>query len=393
MGILSRALSRKLYNCSPAGCGGAHGVPAQTMGSKRDDARSQYWWRSRRWRVLFALVVGAVATLLHVGSRTPGVLQNYLASAGVAALAGAPAFCGSDGRRAFPWMNPADFNASFPAKKRRRSSLRGAAPPFRTLAPLFLVGCGHSGTTPLVDLLGLHPSIYAFAPNAALEYSVKADSFGRATSWAPSRNDDARIAALALRAKGANASAWLVKSPSNVCRLGYVLARLPSARVVGVVRDGRDVLLSLVERYPAADPAGTLGLGRWVNDNEALLLYAADPRVLVVRYEDLFERAPSYPALRRILRHCRVAPDDPSGVVAARARGEAAPRPPPRPAGKTVASDAHTALRAAQLKKPLATSPPRWPTQMTPALRRVFKANRRAVALLARFGYAGDSSW
>ena len=108
---------------------------------------------------------------------------------------------------------------------------------------------------------------------------------------------------------------------------------------------------------------------------------------------DLFERAPVYPALRRILRHCRVAPDDPSGVVAARARGEAAPRPPPRPAGKTVASDAHTALRAAQLKKPLATSPPRWPTQMTPALRRVFKANRRAVALLARFGYAGDSSW
>ena len=33
-----------------------------------------------------------------------------------------------------------------------------------------------------------------------------------------------------------------------MCRLGYILDRLPNARVIVIVRDGRDVFLSLRER-------------------------------------------------------------------------------------------------------------------------------------------------
>ena len=44
-------------------------------------------------------------------------------------------------------------------------------------------------------------------------------------------------------------------------------------------------------------------LGRWVNDNTAGLRYERDPRMLVVRLEDLAR--PPYATLRRVLRHHR----------------------------------------------------------------------------------------
>ena len=38
---------------------------------------------------------------------------------------------------------------------------------------------------------------------------------------------------------------------------------IKAAATVMMVRDGRDTMLSLKERYPDADPAGPLVLGRW----------------------------------------------------------------------------------------------------------------------------------
>ena len=161
---------------------------------------------------------------------------------------------------------------------------------------------------------------------------------------------------------------------------------VPSARVVALVRDGRDVMLSLMERYPDADPAGDLCLGRWVHDNTALLLYERDPRLLIERYEDLFEGAPRYPSLRRILGHYGVTYDNVADLMA---------RPASDAHGSTSAkaSAAHTRLRAQQVSKPLRTAAPRWPAELSPALKRTFKRDKAAVRLLVRFGYANDSNW
>ena len=95
-----------------------------------------------------------------------------------------------------------------------------------------------------------------------------------------SRHDDRTFADLARRKHAAH---WAVKSPSNICRLGYILKALPHARVVMMVRDGRDTMLSLAERFPNEEATGPLVLGRWINDNTAGLLFSADPRVMVVR--------------------------------------------------------------------------------------------------------------
>ncbi|KAJ8603846.1 hypothetical protein CTAYLR_000290 [Chrysophaeum taylorii] len=293
-----------------------------------------------------------------------------------------PRQCGSDGRMTWLWMNPSSFNDTF--------FRRGPAP-----RPLFLVGCGHSGTTPLVSLLALHPEIWVYAPNAALEYSVKPNSF-RAVGFAPSRRDDAHFRKLARREGGLNASRWLVKSPSNACRLGYIFRTLGGdARIVALVRDGRDVMLSLVERYPLADPAGPLCLGRWVNDNTALLLYERDPRLLVLRYEDLFLHPNrGYPTLKRLLAHAAVAREPLDLMMATRRHGGPALTTSYRRdnPSQPLASDNHTLLRAIQISRPFVRSAPRWPTQMTPHLERVFRSNRNALELLAYFGYVNSSS-
>jgi hypothetical protein len=88
-------------------------------------------------------------------------------------------------------------------------------------------------------------------------------------------------------AKRKGAWHWAVKSPSNICRLGYILKTMPHSRIVMIVRDGRDSLLSLRERFPKEDVLGDYVLGRWVNDNLAGLLYQADPRIMIIRLEDL----------------------------------------------------------------------------------------------------------
>lgn len=276
-------------------------------------------------------------------------------------------------------MNPRAFNDSW---ARKRIAVRAL--------PVFLVACGHSGTTPLVHLLSLHPNIYTVAPTPALEYSVKADSFRRVSQLVASRRDDLTFARLAVQKKGCNATRWLVKSPSNSCRLGYIFDTLPVARIVALVRDGRDVMLSLIERYPNADPGGVLGLQRWVNDNEAILLYQNDPRLLVVRYEDLFVGV-GYPTLRKILFHYRIPTN--SLHMMFKARGTIIQTPSEQVMNSAIATRAHTLLRLAQLRRPFERSEARWPNTMTPRLKRIFKASERAVALLARFDYANSSDW
>ena len=57
------------------------------------------------------------------------------------------------------------------------------------------------------------------------------------------------------------------------------------------------------------------------------------------------------------------------------------------------AAAAHTRLRAQQVSKPLRTAAPRWPAELSPALKRTFKRDKAAVRLLVRFGYANDSNW
>jgi hypothetical protein len=135
--------------------------------------------------------------------------------------------------------------------------------------PIFIVGCGHSGTTLLAAILHAHPQLAVIAEETNLFYA------GR----------PARVIAAALTAAaGAGPPCRVVeKTPKHVRNLGRILAIMPQAQIIVCVRDPRAVCLSLQRRGYGFLRA----LGRWWLDNALAARRRRDPRCHLVRYEDL----------------------------------------------------------------------------------------------------------
>ena len=75
------------------------------------------------------------------------------------------------------------------------------------------------------------------------------------------------------------------KTPKHVYRIDEIKRRFPNARVVAMVRDGRDVACSIKKRTGSLDG----GIQRWRQDNTELLKHENDDHVHRVRYEDLIQ--------------------------------------------------------------------------------------------------------
>jgi hypothetical protein len=134
----------------------------------------------------------------------------------------------------------------------------------------FVCGCGHSGTTLLARILGAHPQI--FVP------SNETNAF----------LDEARMAGRVARLQKntlASGKAYLVeKTPRHVRRMDFIRAKVPGAKFVIIVRDGRDVTASIAKR---TDGDFAAALERWVKDNARVLKERRHKDVHVLRYEDI----------------------------------------------------------------------------------------------------------
>lgn len=137
-------------------------------------------------------------------------------------------------------------------------------------SPVFVVGCGHSGTTLVVSILNAHPRIEPF-PGEANNIHPR-NSYAEVAEWYRTE-----------REKLANGQRLAEKTASNVRYLRRIFALFPHAQVVVVTRDGRDVACSLRERTGRLPGA----IVRWLNDTKRGLAWRKDDRVHQMRYEDL----------------------------------------------------------------------------------------------------------
>jgi hypothetical protein len=140
-------------------------------------------------------------------------------------------------------------------------------------APIFIVGVGHSGTSLLIKLMGLHSriGIIPFETNFAYvwpEPCEKARKFFARCS---------RFASCLGKAR------WVEKTPSHIFRIKEILEHVPEGKILLIIRDGRDVAYSFKERF------GTVkgGVERWINGNRAGEAFWKHPNVHVVKYESL----------------------------------------------------------------------------------------------------------
>ena len=94
---------------------------------------------------------------------------------------------------------------------------------------------------------------------------------------------------------------WVEKTGSNGYQLEHILKLYPLARVIHLVRDGRDVVCSLLKR----DPRPYHAVSHWLYNVSAALAWREHPAYLEVRYETLVAKPEA--TLHAICRHLDVA--------------------------------------------------------------------------------------
>ena len=179
-------------------------------------------------------------------------------------------------------------------EKRYRSGVKGLFIPLLLYAgkrieqrrfadpPIYIGGCGRSGTTLLLSVLSAHQEIFAcpselhlFEEAYQTESGVVVPKFYRLYRTFITN----RIKSEAKR--------YCEKSPVNIRHLPLIdQYHNGNFRLIQIVRDGRDVILS---GHPRGKEKYWVEPERWINDVSEGLKYHDHPSVLTIRYEDLVQ--------------------------------------------------------------------------------------------------------
>ena len=172
-------------------------------------------------------------------------------------------------------------------------------------------GTPRSGTTLVRRTLDRHPDLCCGPETSILlPGGLRIDQVATAYKWpaselrelmASSASQGAFVDAFARRYRERRRRPrWAEKTPLNVLCFEWVLERFPQARLVHVVRDGRDVVCSMrqhpdrrwvdgVEVKELRPQPVEDYMRRWVRDTEAGIALRGDARYIEIRYEELVE--------------------------------------------------------------------------------------------------------
>lgn len=233
--------------------------------------------------------------------------------------------------------------------------------------PVFIVGCGHSGTTMLRHVLGLHPNIYAVPYESRMFFHSGFKIRLAETVWG-------------MTAVSLGKGRWLEKTPAHIHRIDHILRRYPESKILLLVRDGRSVALSLRKRWGDFERS----VERWVEDNRAGEAYWSHPRVKMLKYERLVE---DYENQIRMLIEFIGEPFDGAVLDFKKSAGEEGND------GTGLEADGAQPreLRDRQLEKGLYGNQEKWRSQMSAEEKAIFK--RMAGDMLVQYGYARDNDW
>jgi len=147
--------------------------------------------------------------------------------------------------------------------------------------PVLIGGCGRSGTTLLLSILGAFDSIYSIPHESRLysRWEKAADGRMLPQNWARF------IWYLLIYPVPETAQRYCEKTPKNILYIDYIMKYLgEETRFIQLIRDGRDVCTS---RHPRDPEAYWVSVRRWVKDVKAGLPHRKHPSVYTLRYEDL----------------------------------------------------------------------------------------------------------
>jgi hypothetical protein len=208
--------------------------------------------------------------------------------------------------------------------------------------PIFIGGCGSSGTTLLQKMLNMHPNIAAgpelsvfdrprlydmdmnlfytlwrnqdfdefdkdciinirVHPGNKSYFAWNRDQYHKPEEWEKIFNEAESPVeffdlALSEYARKQGKKRWCEKTPNNIYEIEKILEAFPDGQFIEVIRDGRDVVLSLVQRRGARLPDAVY---RWITSIRSGYMrrdfnFAITHRYNFLKYENIVSRPASY---------------------------------------------------------------------------------------------------
>jgi len=136
---------------------------------------------------------------------------------------------------------------------------------------VFIVGCGHSGTSILNKILSNHKNIYGL--NYETNIFLKYDRLEILLQFQK----------LNLERISANKKWLCEKTPNHVYHIDKIFDCVESPKVIVITRDGRDVVSSLNKRYSDFQKS----VNRWIDDNNEWYNHKYKKFFHILKYEDL----------------------------------------------------------------------------------------------------------
>ena len=138
---------------------------------------------------------------------------------------------------------------------------------------IFIVGCGHSGTSLLNKILGTHPQVYPIG--------------GESNLFLPQRLSIPRVTETISKwlraATNENASHFCEKTPRHIHKTAQIKSFFPEAKFIYITRNPLDCVASLYQRYNNLESA----LFRYEFDNFEGLSLVGTENFYWLKYESL----------------------------------------------------------------------------------------------------------
>lgn len=238
--------------------------------------------------------------------------------------------------------------------------------------PVFIVGCGHSGTSIMLAILGNHPNFHSIIDESEIFKKSEAEIRIIMRQW-----DRECIEASKKR--------WIEKTPPHIFQIKKFLLHRQQSKFIIMLRDGRDVVCSLKHREEYQD--FETRVERWVYDNLAGLPYWDHPNVMVVKYEDLIVETKA--TLRKIFAFLGESYTD--EVLNYHQHQKCWYHSEITEPTKVTTYNRHRQLRNWQINQPLFDGRNKWQSTMTPKEKEIFKTT--AQKYLLQFGYVSNDEW
>jgi hypothetical protein len=269
--------------------------------------------------------------------------------------------------KTFALLNEARYRTTFQARYFLNRYIKGYQ---ADKPPIFIVGPGHSGTSLLLAILGAHSNIFAIPFESDLAFKPE-----------PVRKKLLRrFHTMTIVHRK---SRWVEKTPRHIGKIDELLKLFPDARIVIIIRDGRDVACSYKARR------GTVideHIDHWVAAAERARYYRHHPHVHVLRYEDLIA---DFGGTTRTLMAFLGETYEPRQAEYYREPIKFYWHKVEKPENSS--GDNHKQYRNWQVNQPLFDGRGRWHEEMRPQEKEAFKRN--AGELLVALGYESSNDW